>query len=145
MYGILVLQNAAEGNHWQCQRSSESRASHVSTGPVYRPRPRRATCTHATVTAIHVVYLRLHPLHCRSPAAERTAIFQMPVVGLEAWFTHIPPVTRTWLALSVLTSVAVVCPLLPTCWAAGAPAGPYQTRMMTDSHISLFPSRRGRV
>ena len=32
----------------------------------------------------------------------------MPVVGLEAWFTQIPPVTRTWLALSVLTSVAVV-------------------------------------
>ncbi|KAH9986717.1 Der1-like family-domain-containing protein [Russula vinacea] len=31
----------------------------------------------------------------------------MPVVGLEAWFTQIPPVTRTWLALSVLTSVAV--------------------------------------
>ncbi|KAI0304352.1 Derlin [Multifurca ochricompacta] len=31
----------------------------------------------------------------------------MPV-GLEAWFTQIPPVTRTWLALSVLTSVAVV-------------------------------------
>ena len=39
----------------------------------------------------------------------------MPVVGLEAWFTQIPPVTRTWLALSVLTSVAVVRspPLLP--------------------------------
>lgn len=32
----------------------------------------------------------------------------MPVVGLEAWFAQIPPVTRTWLALSVLTSVAVV-------------------------------------
>lgn len=31
----------------------------------------------------------------------------MPV-GLEAWFTQIPPVTRTWLALAVLTSVAVV-------------------------------------
>ena len=36
----------------------------------------------------------------------------MPVVGLEAWFTQIPPVTRTWLALSVLTSVAVVRPPL---------------------------------
>jgi len=36
---------------------------------------------------------------------------QMPVVGLEAWFAQIPPVTRTWLALSVLTSVAVVRPL----------------------------------
>ena len=35
----------------------------------------------------------------------------MPVVGLEAWFAQIPPVTRTWLALSVLTSVAVVRPL----------------------------------
>ena len=35
---------------------------------------------------------------------------KMPVVGLEAWFTQIPPVTRTWLALSVLTSVAVVRP-----------------------------------
>ena len=31
----------------------------------------------------------------------------MPV-GLEAWFTQIPPVTRTWLAMAVLTSVAVV-------------------------------------
>jgi len=37
-----------------------------------------------------------------------SAIDSMPVVGLEAWFTQIPPVTRTWLALSVLTSVAVV-------------------------------------
>ena len=36
----------------------------------------------------------------------------MPVVGLEAWFAQIPPVTRTWLALSVLTSVAVVRPVL---------------------------------
>ncbi|KAF8500912.1 Der1-like protein [Russula emetica] len=36
----------------------------------------------------------------------------MPVVGLEAWFTQIPPVTRTWLALSVLTSVAVQCQLV---------------------------------
>jgi hypothetical protein len=36
---------------------------------------------------------------------------QMPVVGLEAWFAQIPPVTRTWLALSVLTSVAVVRPV----------------------------------
>lgn len=31
----------------------------------------------------------------------------MPV-GIEAWVTQIPPVTRAWLALSVLTSVAVV-------------------------------------
>jgi len=36
----------------------------------------------------------------------------MPVVGLEAWFAQIPPVTRTWLALSVLTSVAVQCQLI---------------------------------
>ncbi|KAH9980205.1 Der1-like protein [Lactifluus volemus] len=35
----------------------------------------------------------------------------MPV-GLEAWFTQIPPVTRAWLALSVLTSVAVQCQLI---------------------------------
>lgn len=39
-------------------------------------------------------------------SAAQTA--SMPVVGLEAWFTQIPPVTRTWLALSVLASVAVV-------------------------------------
>ncbi|EKM49527.1 uncharacterized protein PHACADRAFT_188623 [Phanerochaete carnosa HHB-10118-sp] len=32
----------------------------------------------------------------------------MPV-GIEAWVTQIPPVTRAWLALSVLTSVAVQC------------------------------------
>ncbi|KAH9042061.1 Der1-like protein [Lactarius pseudohatsudake] len=35
----------------------------------------------------------------------------MPV-GLEAWFTQIPPVTRTWLALAVITSVAVQCQLV---------------------------------
>ncbi|KAI0269912.1 Der1-like protein [Gloeopeniophorella convolvens] len=35
----------------------------------------------------------------------------MPV-GLEAWFAQIPPVTRGWLALSVLTSVAVQCQLV---------------------------------
>jgi hypothetical protein len=40
----------------------------------------------------------------------------MPVVGLEAWFAQIPPVTRTWLALSVLTSVAVVRPPPHTVW-----------------------------
>ena len=31
----------------------------------------------------------------------------MPV-GIEAWVREIPPVTRTWLALSVLLSIAVV-------------------------------------
>jgi hypothetical protein len=31
----------------------------------------------------------------------------MPV-GIEAWVTQIPPVTRAWLALAVVTSVAVV-------------------------------------
>ena len=31
----------------------------------------------------------------------------MPV-GIEDWITQIPPVTRGWLALSVLTSLAVV-------------------------------------
>jgi hypothetical protein len=31
----------------------------------------------------------------------------MPV-GIEAWVTQIPPITRCWLALSVLTSLAVV-------------------------------------
>ncbi|KIP08114.1 hypothetical protein PHLGIDRAFT_117540 [Phlebiopsis gigantea 11061_1 CR5-6] len=35
----------------------------------------------------------------------------MPV-GIEAWVTQIPPVTRAWLALSVLTSVAVQCQLM---------------------------------
>ena len=32
----------------------------------------------------------------------------MPV-GIEAWVFEIPPITRTWLALSVVLSVAVVC------------------------------------
>ena len=32
----------------------------------------------------------------------------MPVVGIEAWVTQVPPITRSWLALAVLTSVAVV-------------------------------------
>ena len=31
----------------------------------------------------------------------------MPV-GVEAWVTQIPPITRAWLAFSVLTSLAVV-------------------------------------
>jgi Derlin-2/3 len=31
----------------------------------------------------------------------------MPV-GIEAWITQIPPITRAWLALAVLTSLAVV-------------------------------------
>lgn len=31
----------------------------------------------------------------------------MPV-GIEAWVFQIPPITRGWLALSVLTSLAVV-------------------------------------
>lgn len=38
----------------------------------------------------------------------------MPV-GIEAWVTQIPPVTRAWLALSVLTSVAVVSKLRSFC------------------------------
>jgi len=32
----------------------------------------------------------------------------MPV-GIEAWVTQIPPITRAWLMLSVATSLAVVC------------------------------------
>ncbi|CAL1713168.1 unnamed protein product [Somion occarium] len=35
----------------------------------------------------------------------------MPV-GIEAWVTQIPPITRAWLALSVLTSVAVQCQIV---------------------------------
>jgi len=31
----------------------------------------------------------------------------MPV-GVEAWITQIPPITRGWLGLSILTSLAVV-------------------------------------
>ncbi|RDB18002.1 Derlin-2 [Hypsizygus marmoreus] len=37
----------------------------------------------------------------------------MPV-GIEAWVTQIPPITRGWLALSVLTSLAVQCQLVTT-------------------------------
>jgi hypothetical protein len=33
----------------------------------------------------------------------------MPV-GIEAWITQIPPITRGWLALSILISLAVVGP-----------------------------------
>jgi len=36
----------------------------------------------------------------------------MPVVGIEAWVTQVPPITRSWLALAVLTSVAVQCQLV---------------------------------
>ncbi|KAG1884196.1 Der1-like protein [Suillus subluteus] len=35
----------------------------------------------------------------------------MPV-GIEAWLTQIPPITRAWLALSVATSLAVQCQLV---------------------------------
>ena len=35
----------------------------------------------------------------------------MPV-GIEAWITQIPPITRGWLAVSVLISLAVVSPCL---------------------------------
>ncbi|TFY76947.1 hypothetical protein EWM64_g7066 [Hericium alpestre] len=35
----------------------------------------------------------------------------MPV-GIEAWITQIPPVTRAWLLLSIATSVAVQCQLV---------------------------------
>jgi len=35
----------------------------------------------------------------------------MPV-GVEAWITQIPPITRGWLALSVVTSLAVQCQLV---------------------------------
>ncbi|KAJ7250861.1 hypothetical protein B0H12DRAFT_1120165 [Mycena haematopus] len=35
----------------------------------------------------------------------------MPV-GIEAWVAQIPPITRGWLALSVLTSLAVQCQLV---------------------------------
>jgi hypothetical protein len=58
----------------------------------------------------------------------------MPVVGLEAWFTQIPPVTRTWLALSVLTSVAVV-----RAWqmATLAPTVTDLTQMTTDSFTAM--------
>lgn len=41
---------------------------------------------------------------------EEIAQKNMPV-GIEAWVTQIPPVTRAWLALSVLTSIAVVSKL----------------------------------
>ena len=61
----------------------------------------------------------------------------MPVVGLEAWFTQIPPVTRTWLALSVLTSVAVVRPYL-SCGQQNL----MKTRLMTDflHYLPLSPA-----
>jgi len=35
----------------------------------------------------------------------------MPV-GIEAWITQIPPITRGWLALSILISLAVQCELI---------------------------------
>ncbi|KAJ2920878.1 hypothetical protein H1R20_g16215, partial [Candolleomyces eurysporus] len=35
----------------------------------------------------------------------------MPV-GIEAWITQIPPITRAWLGLSVLTSLAVQCQIV---------------------------------
>jgi hypothetical protein len=31
----------------------------------------------------------------------------MPI-GIEAWVTQIPPITRAWLVISILTSLAVV-------------------------------------
>ena len=37
----------------------------------------------------------------------KSSFLSMPV-GIEAWVTQIPPITRGWLTLAVLTSLAVV-------------------------------------
>lgn len=36
---------------------------------------------------------------------------EMPV-GIEAWLTQVPPITRTWLVCAVLTSLAVQCQMV---------------------------------
>ncbi|KAF8827604.1 hypothetical protein HHX47_DHR4000192 [Lentinula edodes] len=65
----------------------------------------------------------------------------MPV-GVEAWITQIPPITRGWLALSVLTSLAVaLSPLfnLPFLSSSLAFVPIYLwSRRHPDTPISLF-------
>ena len=74
-----------------------------------------------------------------SPTKSPTA--SMPV-GLEAWFTQIPPVTRTWLALAVLTSVAVVrdalvrAPLTTSEWLTTVPSS--AAMPVSDALATLF-------
>ena len=45
--------------------------------------------------------------HISSAHLFRDSLHPMPV-GIEAWVTQIPPITRGWLILAVLTSLAVV-------------------------------------
>jgi hypothetical protein len=51
------------------------------------------------IRLVIIIYVSVYVLHPND----------MPV-GIEAWVTQIPPITRGWLALSVLTSLAVVRP-----------------------------------
>jgi len=71
----------------------------------------------------------------------------MPV-GLEAWITQIPPITRGWFALSVLMSLAVVCaprlskhPLVVELVCSAMSTGHATTTLLQlEEHICQWPS-----
>jgi hypothetical protein len=139
---VLVLHMWLQGTsgsamaltHSSCGRRHFGRSVFI-TGPVY---PATSHCTRRPPAPRLRLRPRLHPSTSATLPSHRvtggqlkrtaTATIQMPVVGLEAWFTQIPPVTRTWLALSVLTSVAVVRPNIII------------TRMMMTDSPNLSPT-----
>jgi len=71
----------------------------------------------------------------------------MPV-GLEAWITQIPPITRGWFALSVLMSLAVVCvprlskhpPVVELVCSAMSTGHATTTLLQLEEHICQWPS-----
>jgi hypothetical protein len=61
------------------------------------------TASHVSLTLLRQAITSLQRLSLLLPSTASI----MPV-GIEAWITQIPPITRAWLALAVLTSLAVV-------------------------------------
>lgn len=55
-----------------------------------------------SLTPLCLLRQRVHPY-----TVYKSSFLSMPV-GIEAWVTQIPPITRGWLTLAVLTSLAVV-------------------------------------
>jgi len=71
----------------------------------------------------------------------------MPV-GLEAWITQIPPITRGWFALSLFISLAVVCalrlskhpPVVQLVCSAMSTGNAPTTLLQLEEHICQWPS-----
>jgi len=70
----------------------------------------------------------------------------MPV-GLEAWITQIPPITRGWFAFSLFISLAVVCasrsshpPVVQLFPSAMSTRHAPTTLLQLEQHICQWPS-----